>query len=95
MLDLEQHGGRDWAGWTLHEGLIYAPEWRQGLHTGEIRAIPYLHASVSAKDRTIREARASCAEIETLRDAAERRAHYYRDLVSREARLGLMLSRIT
>lgn len=95
MLDLETEGGPDWAGWKLHEGLIYAPEWRKGLHTGEIRALPYLYASVADYRRRVTVAEAALQEMEGLCMQAERQARYYRDLVSREAHLGLMLCRIS
>lgn len=94
-MDLETLAGPQWAGWILQEGLIYAPEWRAGLAPGDIRALPYLNASVAEYRKLARIAQARAAEMEALCLQAERRARYYRDLVSREARFGLMLSRIS
>lgn len=39
-MDLEPLAGPEWAGWTIREGEIQAPEWRRGVSQGEIRAIP-------------------------------------------------------
>jgi hypothetical protein len=95
VLELGDVVGEDWREWRYVDGLLYAPAWRRGLHPGEILAIPYLYALRSACDRTERELRAEVAELEKARAAAECAAARYRRLVLDEARLGLMLQRIT
>jgi hypothetical protein len=89
-MDLERFGGPDWQGWRLRNGRIWAPEWRNGVSPGEIRAVPYLYASQAEAQRMAR-------EIQTLKKqlaAVARLAAWYRRQLTRESRLGLALSRI-
>ena len=89
-MDLEPLAGPSWAGWTIDEDRICAPEWRRGISQGEIRAIPYLYASQA-------EARKMAREIQALKKqlaAIARLCAWYRRQLHREARLGLALSRI-
>jgi hypothetical protein len=90
MLDLS-HLGPDWEGWYFHEGRLYAPEWRKGLTPSEIRALPYLYA---LEAETIRQRR-EVEEIKKQNAALARLAGWYRRQLSRESRLGLMLSKLT
>lgn len=95
-MDLETIAGPHWQGWTLNDdGMLYAPEWRQGLHSGDIRALPYLHASIADLTKRLKTAQAALQDMERVAFDAERAAQQYRRMVSREARFGLMLSRVT
>jgi hypothetical protein len=84
-MDLEGIAGPSWAGWSTNNGMIYAPEWRQGITPGEIRAMPYLRAIEADHLRQGRELAA-----ERRRSAAlARLAGFYRANLVRESRFGL------
>ena len=90
-MDLSEIGGEQWEGWTLgKDGLLYAPEWRGGLHPAEIRAIPYLYASQAENKRLGRE----LDQMKKNLEATARLAGWYRRQLQRESQLGLALSRI-
>lgn len=84
-MDLSEIAGPSWAGWTVANGKIYAPEWRQGLTPGEIRALPFLRAIEADHRRQGRELAAERARSATL----ARLAGFYRRNLVRESRLGL------
>lgn len=88
-MDLDSIAGPSWAGWRFHNELLFAPEWRQGLHPGEIRAIPYLcaiEADSRRKDRQLEDLRGQLA-------ATARLAGWYRRQLVLESKFGLMLTR--
>lgn len=91
-MELDTLAGPQWAGWTITAEQIFAPEWRAGLSPGDIRALPYLNASVAEYRKRARIAEAAAAEMEALALKAEHAARYYRSLVRQEARYGLMFS---
>lgn len=95
-VDLGALVGKQWEQWCFGEGdgLLYAPGWRKGLVPGEILAIPYLYALAKEYEKKIRALEEGLKEMERLCFEAEHQARYYRSLVSHEARLGLMLSRV-
>lgn len=97
FLDLGEVIGKQWEQWCFGEddGLLYAPGWRKGLVPGEIQAIPYLYALAAENRKKILALEKALADMERLCFEAEHQARYYRDLVSLEARFGLMLSRVT
>lgn len=95
-VDLGEAVAGRWQGWRFGaDGLLYAPVWRRGLHEGEILAIPYLYALDAAFRRERAELRGEIETLEKQRAAAEIDAARLRRLVRDEARLGLMLQRIT
>ena len=89
-MDLEQAGGAQWSGWSIHDGELFAPEWRRGVSVGEIRALPYLYASQAEGQRLARE----IGELKKQLAAVSRLCGWYRRQLTRESRLGLALSRI-
>lgn len=92
-MDLENLAGPAWAGWTISEsGLLFAPEWRQGLHSGHIRALPYLHAAIAEHQRSLSATKKALADMEGLFFAAERQARFYRSQLILESRYGLMFA---
>jgi hypothetical protein len=90
MMDLS-HLSPDWEGWYFHERRLYAPEWRKGLTASEIRALPYPYALEAETDRQRKEVEA----LKRQTDALARLAGWYRRQLSRESKLGLMLSRLS
>jgi hypothetical protein len=85
-----------WDGWTIgRDGLLYAPGWRRGLEPGEILALPYVRALAAAEARQAAELRRTVAELERETAAALESARRYRRMVQLEARLGLMLERVS
>lgn len=89
-MDVETIAGGEWSGWVFRDGLLFAPEWRKGLHPGEIRAIPYLRAIEAdsrRKDRIV-------ADLRGQIEAASRLAGFYRRQLVLESKFGLMLARL-
>jgi hypothetical protein len=88
-VDLETIAGPEWAGWVFAHGLLFAPEWRHGLHPGDIRAVPYLRAAAS--DYRLRAQRAETAlqDAEAARAIAEKACAFYRRQCVLEAQYGL------
>jgi hypothetical protein len=89
-MDFAEIAGPAWAGWTVHKGLLYAPEWRRGLEPGEIRALPFLRAIESDHLRQGRELDQVKRQLATV----ARLAGWYRRQLVLESRFGLMLARI-
>ena len=89
-MDFAAIAGPSWAGWTVGNGMLWAPEWRQGLEPGEIRALPFLRAIEADHLRQGRELASVRRQLMTV----SRLAGWYRRQLVLEARLGLMLARI-
>jgi len=86
--------GPDWEGWSWYEGKIYAPEWRQGLGPGDIRALPYLNALAADYRRANRKYDTELARMQVEVDIAIKNEAFYRSQLRLEAKLGHLLERI-
>lgn len=88
--------GEEWAGFTLAaDGKMYIPWFRGGFTPSQIRSMFFQVQQVRALEAQIREVKRRETALEG--DLAESMRHCanYRRLVHLEARLGLMLERVT
>lgn len=86
--------GKDWDGFTMHKGKLFAPAWREGFTPEQIRFmffqvqdVGYLRAQVRQLERDLQRERERC-------EVLERHNYFYRSQVSREARFGMMVERV-
>lgn len=88
--------GKDWDGYRFgSDGLLYVPGWRGGFDPHAIKAMFFGNQLVRHHQATIRALEKRIGDLERDLIEAQEAAAKYRSLVSHEARLGLMLERIT
>lgn len=88
--------GDDWEGFRFGvDGQLYVPGWRGGFDAGSIKAMFFRTQLVRHHEATIRQLEKRVQGLEQDVIAANEAAVKYRRLVSHEARLGLMLERIS
>lgn len=82
----------EWEGFIFHEGTLHHPYWRRGFTAGELRAMFYRTQQVTILEHEISRLRLDLARAQEAQEAAEHRAHYYRQQLRLESRLGMMLA---
>lgn len=88
--------GDDWKNFRFgSDGKFYLDGWRGGFSPGQIRSMFFTTQLVRHHEVTIRQLERRIAGLEQDVIEANTAAVKYRGLVSHEARLGLMLERIT
>jgi hypothetical protein len=94
--DLSAVGGKDWENFRFgRDGKLYLDGWRGGFDPHGIRSMFFTTQLVHHHEATIRQLEKRIAGLEQDVIEANHAAVKYRGLVSHEARLGLMLERIT
>jgi hypothetical protein len=85
-----------WPDWRFgRDGLFYHPQWRRGFEPAELSAMWFTTQQVRALKARVRQLAADLERADAERDAAERRAYFYRRQLVLESQLGLCLARIT
>lgn len=86
--------GKEWEGFTMHKGRLFAPSWRNGFAPGEIKAMFFRVQQVRALESNVRQLERDLQRERERCEALERSNYFYRSQVMREARFGMVLERV-
>lgn len=86
--------GKEWDGFVMHKGKLFAPAWREGFTPEQIQHMFFQVQDVGYLRAMVRQLERDLAREQERCEVLERHNYFYRSQVSREARLGMMLERV-
>ena len=87
--------GKQWSGVWTNGNLLFLPGWKRGFEPGELHSIFYQQQLDRCFKYDAERLKRELERRESELDALEQRCQFYRQQLSLEGRLGLMLANLT